>query len=464
MKTTYYDLIDQTFDFPQEEFKVTDDGTLEWHGIPLDDLVKEYGSPLRLSYLPKISSQIDRARRYFNVAMAKADYKGKYIYCYCTKSSHFKFVIQEALKNDIHLETSSAYDIEIIERLHNEGLFDKDRYILFNGCKNQKYYTKIAGLINAGFSNAILIIDNLYELEKIEELVDSPFKIGLRIAAEEDPRFDFYTSRLGIGYKDIVPYYKNHIQGNKQYDLKILHFFINTGINDNAYYWNELSKCVKVYCDLKKICPSLDSLDIGGGLPIKNSLAFNFDYEYMIEEIISQIKTMCEDEGVPEPNIITEFGSFTVGESGAIIYSILKQKRQNDRELWNMIDSSFMTTLPDSWAISKKFILLPINNWNETYERVFLGGITCDSDDYYNSEQHSNAIYLPKYRKNRMQYIGFFNTGAYQETLGGYGGIQHCLTPQPRHLLVNKDKQGNITTELFGEEQSAEQMLKILGY
>jgi len=49
----------------------------------------------------------------------------------------------------------------------------------------------------------------------------------------------------------------------------MLHFFINTGINDNSYYWNELVKCIKVYVALKKECPSLDGLNIGGGFPIK---------------------------------------------------------------------------------------------------------------------------------------------------------------------------------------------------
>ena len=46
------------------------------------------------------------------------------------------------------------------------------------------------------------------------------------------------------------------------------------------------------------------------------------------------------------PNIFTEFGSFTVGESMAHIYSVIGDKRQNDRETWYMIDSSFITTLP----------------------------------------------------------------------------------------------------------------------
>jgi arginine decarboxylase len=51
-----------------------------------------------------------------------------------------------------------------------------------------------------------------------------------------------------------------------------------------------------------------------------------------------------------------------------------------------MIDSSFITTLPDTWAINKRFIMLAVNRWNDTYERF--GGMTCDSDDYYNSEQN----------------------------------------------------------------------------
>ena len=47
----------------------------------------------------------------------------------------------------------------------------------------------------------------------------------------------------------------------------------------------------------------------------------------MTEEIIAQIKTMCNRNGVEEPHIFTEFGSFTVGESGAVLYSILNQKK-----------------------------------------------------------------------------------------------------------------------------------------
>ena len=463
MNTKYIDLIDQSFYFPQEEFKLEDNQS-KFHDIDLMALVEQYGAPLKFSYLPKISENINRAKGWFADAIAKHNYKGSYNYCYCTKSSHFKHVLDEALKNDIHIETSSAFDINIVNKLKENGKITDETFVICNGFKRDQYIQNIAELINNGQKNCIPIIDNYEEINLLTEGIKGDFKIGIRIASEEEPKFEFYTSRLGIGYKNIVPFYEDQIKNNDQLELKMLHFFINTGIRDNAYYWNEMNKCLKVYIRLKKICPSLDSLNIGGGFPIKNSLAFDYDYAYMVDEIINQIKITCDEAEVPVPNIFTEFGSFTVGESGGAVYEVLYQKQQNDREKWNMINSSFITTLPDTWAISKRFIMLPVNRWDEEYERVLLGGLTCDSDDYYNSEQHSNAIYLPRYKKDKPLYIGFFNTGAYQETIGGYGGLQHCLIPQPKHILIDRDENGNLTTRIFNEQQKAEQLLKILGY
>ena len=34
----------------------------------------------------------------------------------------------------------------------------------------------------------------------------------------------------------------------------------------------------------------------------------------------------------------------------------------------------------------------------------------------------------------------------------------------PKHILIDKDADGNITTELFSEQQKSEDLLKILGY
>lgn len=459
----YIDLIQQTFDFPTREFKV-ENNQLHFNGVNLMDIIDTYGTPLKLTYLPKISESIQNAKSYFTNAIEAHDYKGKYTYCYCTKSSHFSFVLDEALKNDIHIETSSTFDIPLVRKLYERGKINKETYIVCNGYKREQYLQNITDLLNDGFVNCVPILDNLDEIDYYLEHVNVPFKVGIRIASDEEPKFGFYTSRLGVRYKDIIDLYENKIKGNPKVSLKMLHFFINSGIRDTAYYWSELTRFIQKYVDLKKVCPELDTMDIGGGWPIKTNVFFDYDYQYMADQIIKNIKWMCAKNHTVEPDIFTEFGSYTVGESGAVLYSVLGEKLQNDKELWYMIDGSFITQLPDSWGLNQKYIMLAVNNWDEEYHNISLGGLTCDSMDYYNSEAHQFNIYLPKVESPKKQYIGFFHTGAYQESLGGYGGIQHCLIPAPKHVIIDRDEAGNITHRVFAPEQSNESMLKILGY
>ena len=229
------------------------------------DIIKQYGTPLKFTYLPKISQNIQKAKKLFESAMKKYRYNGRYIYSYCTKSSHFSFVLKEALKNDIHIETSSAFDIPIIKRLNQSGYVKKSTYIICNGFKRPKYVENIIDLLNDNYKNCIPVLDNMNELSAYVDAVKKPFQLGLRVASDEEPNFEFYTSRLGIRYNDIIDFYKNNIAPAPGVKLKLLHYFINTGIRDTAYYWSELSRFIHKYCELKKICPEVDTIDIGGG-------------------------------------------------------------------------------------------------------------------------------------------------------------------------------------------------------
>ncbi|MBK7869662.1 MAG: arginine decarboxylase [Saprospiraceae bacterium] len=465
MTNRYFDLIDQTFYFPQEGFDI-EDGYLVFNDIPVIHLIRKYGTPLKLTYLPKIGLQIKKARNLFTRAMKSMGYHGQYHYCYCTKSSHFSYVLNEVLDHDANIETSSAFDIDLLRRLYAKGKVDKkDTIIICNGFKPVNYMERIIALANDGF-NVIPVIDNKDEIDYYDQHGKGPINVGIRVATEEEPNFEFYTSRLGIRNAEVMTFYKEKIADNEKFHLRMLHFFVDTGIRDTLYYWGELRKAIKLYCELKRLSPDLHAINIGGGMPIRNSLGFEFDYKYMIREIVRLILDTCEEEDVPEPDIFTEFGKYTVGESGATIFSVLAQKQQNDSEVWYMIDNSLMTTLPDAWGIGERFVLLPINKWNNEYRRVNIGGLSCDNSDYYNSEVHQSQVYLPAIAPDDPEplYLGFFHTGAYQDSISGYGGIKHCLIPSPKHVIVDKDAKGNMVDVLYQEEQSAESMLHILGY
>ena len=466
MKNTYFGLVEQSYYFPQNGFDLRN-GYLTFHGISLKYLIQKYGTPLKLMYLPKIGEQIKKARNLFNRSIKRQQYKGKYYYCYCTKCCHFNHVVGAALDHHVQLETSSAFDLILINKLYEQGKVKTSTIIVHNGYKTDDYLKRILAIQKNGFNNSICVLDNTNELDRLLAFDhNKPIKIGIRMAINEEPQASYYTSRLGIRPAEIINFYKNKIELNDRVCLKMFHFFVDSGIKDSFYYWGELKKALKVFIDLKKLCPTLTSINLGGGFPIRNHLGFEYDYEYIIQEIISNIQNACESEGINVPDIFTEFGKYTVGESGAIIFKVLEQKQQNDAECWYIIDNSLMNTIPDAWSIYEKFILLPINKWQNDYKQVNIGGISCDHSDYYNSEDMNQQVLLPSYKDTDEEplYIGFFHTGAYQDSISGYGGIKHCLIPAPKYIIIDRDEKGNIVDYMYRNEQTAEEMLQILGY
>lgn len=468
MKNTYFNLIEQSYYFPQEGFDLKD-GYLSFNGISLKYLIEKYGTPFKLIYLPRIGMQIKKARNLFNRSIKKNNYKGGYHYCYCTKCCHFSHVVKAALKEKAHLETSSSFDIDLVYRLYKEGKLSKNTILIHNGYKTNDYLEKIMQLNKDGFKNSILILDSKSEIKRVKKYAldyEGILKIGIRIAIDEEPQSPYYTSRLGIRPSEIMDFYRSQIEPDQNLSLKMVHFFVDSGIKDNLYYWGEFQKALKLFVELKQVCGDIKALNLGGGFPIRNNLGFEYDYEYIINEIVRNIKSACTEAQIEEPDIFTEFGKYTVGESGAIIFSVLEQKQQNDRETWYMIDNSLMNTIPDAWSILEKFILLPINKWENEYKKVNIGGISCDHSDYYNSEDFNQQIYLPAYKESDEDplYIGFFHTGAYQDSISGYGGIKHCLIPSPKLIIIDRDRKGNFVDSVYRNEQTIEDMLSILGY
>jgi len=67
MNNTYSDLVDQTFNFPQEGYDLKD-GYLQYNDVDVKALIDKYGTPLKFTYLPKIGMQINKAKKMFEHA------------------------------------------------------------------------------------------------------------------------------------------------------------------------------------------------------------------------------------------------------------------------------------------------------------------------------------------------------------------------------------------------------------
>ncbi len=437
---------------------------LHFHGIDLKHLIDWYGSPLRLIYLPKIGSQIEKARSFFQSAIDLQHYPGIYHYCYCTKCNHYAPVVQETLKHGAHLETSSAADIDLILNLHNRKQIDTYRFILHNGYKTNAYLSKMQSLRKAGFQNTVSILDHKNELKQLSACSKEPIKIGIRMATNLSSGSNSLISRMGIAPDEIFSFYQNAIEENAQFELKMFHFFVDSGMENSAHYWKEFEKALDLFTKIKTRCAGLTAFNLGGGLAETNQR--DDEIEALINEIVIKIKIKCERENVPAPDIFTEFGQFTVAESGAVLYKVIEQKNQGKEHLWYILDNSLMTGIPDAYWLDKTFTVLPLNRWNQAGRAVHIGGLSCDASDVYKTGGKNRKVILPAINdfEEDALYLGFFYTGAYQDAVSGYGGIKHCLIPSPALLIIDRDKEDHLLISRIKQNHTKEYLFSTLGY
>ncbi len=108
---------------------------------------------------------------------------------------------------------------------------------------------------------------------------------------------------------------------------------MNKGIKDDIFYWSQFNKVLNLYCQLKKICSRNWKASTSAAASRSNTPRVRLRLRLHRERDRGQHQERLQKKNkVPVPDIYTEFGSFTVGESGAVIYSVLGEKQQNDRE------------------------------------------------------------------------------------------------------------------------------------
>lgn len=219
-----------------------------------------------------------------------------------------------------------------------------------------------------------------------------------------------------------------------------------------------------MYCDLKLHCPHLKHLNIGGGIGSNLDKKKPGKTRETIAKIVGVVKKVCQSRSTEVPNIFTEFGHYTVAESSGVLGTVTQTKARTKKSLSYIVDFSVINLMPDIGIASSAGVAIkafPLNLIQNKQVTAELSGLTCDSDDH--SEPHHNMTF-PEINAGETLHVGFFNTGSYQDDVSGYTGLHLCMLPNPRHVILKKNERGQIKIELFSEEQSPQQIMKILGY
>ena len=125
-----------------------------------------------------------------------------------------------------------------------------------------------------------------------------------------------------------------------------------------------------------------------------------------------------------------------------------------------LINASIFQSLPDYWGLKQHFPVMPLHKLTQNPMRpASLWDITCDSDGEIGFDS-KKPLFLHDVDLNKEEYfLGFFNVGAYQETLG----MNHNLFTHPNEYTIEIDDTNyTITKEI--ESKNILKILESIGY
>jgi arginine decarboxylase len=450
------------------------DGRLHFAGLDLTQLFlgdrqsqgldEKLPSPLEIVYLPKITRKIKEMEQYFARAIAETGYDGRFHYTYASKANAAEEVIRTTLGAGAHHEMSSTVDVDIARLMRLRGLLTPEQMVVANGFKaaGSAYAANLIAF-KREHDRLIPVVEDLSELPPLIES-GLNFEVGLRQKCygnhPDIEAMDRADSRFGLQLDDLWKA-ADYIAAAPNLTLTMHHAMVGSQLNDEQGFLNRLRPAMELFAQLRQRYPSLYIFNFGGGMPVRMTLDFDFDYQKFARLLLTEFQAICGRYNVPVPDIMGEFGRYTTAEHGAHLFKVITVKDNNSPLPWYIIDGSIMSSFPDSWALGDEFILLPLNHLDQPFQQVQLGGITCDSDDVYPPKSSQSPLFLPV--ETEDLYIGFFSIGAYQEMLGGVRGSKHCVLPEAKELIVDRMENGRFRFEIISA-QTEEDTLINLGY
>jgi arginine decarboxylase len=437
--------------------------------IDLNAMVARYGAPLEVVYCPLITEQIERMTGWAEAARRSAGYAGRFLYAYATKANFAEEVVRTALQSGAHYETSATFDVVIAHQLWLQGVLPQDRMMFCNGSKDAAYVDAIVRLRQAGFANVVPVLDDLDELEAYLARCGEPLMFGVRerpAAAVVDPAHPG-GERFGLTPTEIRAV-AERLRGTP-HRLVMYHAMVGSQMEHMDGWMARLEHSAAVYCELRRQVPSLGIFNFGGGMPTSAyALDFAFDYQRFLTRLLATLSETCARYDVPQPDVAGEFGRYTVASHNVFLMEVGAVKAgQAGAPDWYLLNSSLMVTLPDTLIVEgQQFIVLPLEGWEVPTEEARLAGrYTCDSDDFF-PRPGQPPLVLPRPEAlaatGERYVIAVFGVGAYQQMISGRGGAHHCLTPEMRRVIIERDGDALVVREVAS--QGLGQIMAALGY
>lgn len=311
--------------------------------IDLKELVDQLNSrgiqlPILLRFTDILKHRIGEIAGAFNKAIDEYDYQGHYACVYPVKVNQQRHVVEEVLEfgkeYGFGLEAGSKPELLAVLALTNGTA---ETPIICNGFKDDEFIKMVVLARKIG-KNIMPVVEKFTELELLAKYmqdlgVKQPLGVRVKLASRGAGRWKGsagYRSKFGLTLTEVLEAFEYLKARGLEDCLQMTHFHMGSQVSNIRKVKEALTEAARVYVELYRLGAGLKFIDVGGGLGVDydgSQTDFESSMNYTMQEyandVVFRIKSVCDDAGVPHPNIISESGRALVAYNSVLVFDVL---------------------------------------------------------------------------------------------------------------------------------------------
>ncbi len=312
----------------------------------LDSLVlRGISPPILIRFADILKQRIGEIHDAFQHAIEEHSYQGSYCCVYPIKVNQQRQVVEEVFK----FGRPYRYGLEVgskAELLAVLGVADNQTPIICNGFKDDEYIEMVLLAKKIG-RDIIPVVEKFTELNFIvrqARRVGVRPRIGLRVrlasrGAGRWTESGGYRSKFGLTAGEALRAVEQLKAADMADCLELVHFHLGSQISDIGQIKAAVTEGARVYVELARAGAGLKYLDVGGGLGIDydgSQTDFDSSVNYTLQEyandVVYHIQNVCNQAGLPHPNIVSESGRAIVAYHSVLLFNVLGVSELGPRE------------------------------------------------------------------------------------------------------------------------------------
>ena len=303
--------------------------------------------PVVIRFHDVLRSQVVNLNETFAEVINESEYQGQYRGVYPIKVNQMREVVEEivdaGMPYNYGLEAGSKPELLAVLAYNT----NPEALTVLNGYKDEEFM-RLALLGRRLGRKVVVVIEKFSELvllvEQSKKLGIEPM-VGLRAKMQVKSLGRWQGSagaraKFGLTIAEIIKAARYLEQHDMQDSFKLLHFHIGSQLPDIRAIKDAVNEAAQIYADLRKMNFPLDYVDVGGGLGIDydgsqstSDSSRNYSLREYVADVVYGLKEVCELEGVPHPNIVSESGRAITAHHSCVVTEVVGEIKPDGAEI-----------------------------------------------------------------------------------------------------------------------------------